>query len=157
SGERQFLQITSNVNPGNSGGPVVDRDGFAIGVTRMKLVDAVGIAFAIPINQVKDFLERRGLDQLIPARPLRLRPFQTIEGKGVGLRLPEGMTDRSPFRSRVETDPNASPPSLKIDRVLSSWNVKQIEQVLLDSQSFERFSSAGSESQMSARRGDVRL
>jgi S1-C subfamily serine protease len=156
SGERQYLQISSSVNPGNSGGPVVDRDGFVVGVVRMKLADAADIAFAIPINRVKDFLEGRGLDQLMPVRRLRLGPFQTIEGKGVGLRLPEGMTDRSPFRAHVETDPGATP-SFKIDRVASPWNAKQVEQVLLDSQSFERFSAAGSESQMSARRGDARL
>lgn len=32
AGERRYLQVTNNVNPGNSGGPLVDRDGFALGV-----------------------------------------------------------------------------------------------------------------------------
>src|SRR2546425_425201 len=37
AGERRYLQITNSVNPGNSGGPLLDRDGFAVGVIRMRL------------------------------------------------------------------------------------------------------------------------
>src|SRR6187549_3636110 len=56
SGTRRFVQIDGNINPGNSGGPLVNKDGFAVGVIQSRLKDATGIAFAIPINQVKDFL-----------------------------------------------------------------------------------------------------
>jgi S1-C subfamily serine protease len=150
-GERRYLQVTSPVNPGNSGGPVVDRDGFAVGVIRMKVAEAAGIAFAIPINLVKNFLELRGVDQSMPTRRLRLGPFQSMEGKGVGLRLPEGLADTSPFRSRIETDATSSHIALRIDRVLSPWNLKQIEQTLVGSQSFERVLTATSESQMSSK------
>jgi hypothetical protein len=157
-GERQYLQLSSNVNPGNSGGPVVDRDGFVVGVIRMKLADAAGIAFAISVNQVKDFLETRGLDQLMPVRRMRLGPFQIVEGKGVGLRLPEGFTDTSRFRSRVETGTTTSSDlALRIDRVLSVWNLKQVEQVLVGSQSFEHMSTSSSESQVLSRADDARL
>ena len=157
AGERQYLQISSNVNPGNSGGPVVDRDGFVLGVVRMKLADATGIAFAIAVNQVKDFLDLRGLDHLMPSHRLRLGPFQTMEGKGVGLRLPEAATDSSRFRSRVAADATSSEIGLRIDRVQSSWNLKQIEQVLIGSQSFERFSTTSSESKLASRADDARL
>ena len=157
AGERRYLQISTNVNAGNSGGPVVDRDGFAVGVIRMKMADAAGIAFAIAINQVKDFLELRGLGHLMPARRMRLGPFQMIEGKGVGLRLPEGLTDTSRFRSRLETDPSSSDIALRIDRVLSPWSAKQIEQVLVGTQSFEPLATAASESQISPRPDGTRL
>lgn len=104
AGERRYLQITNSLNPGSSGGPLVNRDGFAVGVIRMRLTNASGIGFAIPVNHVKDFLESHGLDQLMPVRRLRLGGFQSIEAKAIGLRLPEGLVDMSPFRSRVETD-----------------------------------------------------
>ena len=48
AGERRFLQITNGVNPGNSGGPLLDHDGFAVGVVRMRLTRATGIGFAAP-------------------------------------------------------------------------------------------------------------
>jgi S1-C subfamily serine protease len=137
TGQRRFLQITNSLNPGNSGGPVVDRDGFAVGVIRMRLENATGIGFAIPINQVKDFLEANGLDQLMPVRRLRLGGFRSIDAKKIGLRLPEGLFDVSPFPSRVET--NASPVdiALRIDRVLSPWTASQLQQSLIGTDTFE--------------------
>jgi S1-C subfamily serine protease len=137
AGDMRFLQISSSLNPGNSGGPVVTRDGFAVGVARMRLKNAEGIGFAIPINQVKDFLESRGLDQALPVRRLRLGGMHHLETKRVGLRLPEGMSDTSPFRSRIESDGQSSGVVLRIDRVLSPWNARQLEQALLTTQSFE--------------------
>jgi len=136
-GERRYLQITNTLNPGNSGGPLVDRDGFAVGVIRMKLTGADGIGFAIPINAAKDFLESHGLDQQMPSRRLRLGPFQRLEGKGVALRMAETLADVSPFRSHVENDPRDAPLALRIDRVVSPWNPKRLEDALLSSQSFE--------------------
>jgi S1-C subfamily serine protease len=138
SGERRYLQITNTLNPGNSGGPLVDRDGYAVGIIRMKLVNADGIGFAIPINVAKDFLEAHGLDQQMPTRRLRLAPFQRLERKGVGLRIAEGVGDVSPFRSHVESDPRDAPVVLRIDRVVSPWSPKQLEQSLLSSQLFEQ-------------------
>lgn len=119
AGERRVLQIDANVNPGNSGGPVVNKDGYVVGVMRARLKDAQGIAFAIPINQAKSFIESRGLDQLMPVRRLRLGGVQRLDAKGIALRLPEGMSDASPFRTRVETDPAQADVVLRVDRVLS--------------------------------------
>ena len=59
-GNTAFLQTTATVNPGNSGGPMVDAEGFVLGVVRLKLKDGDGIGFAIPVNAVKDFLEGNG-------------------------------------------------------------------------------------------------
>ncbi|HYJ94877.1 MAG TPA: trypsin-like peptidase domain-containing protein [Vicinamibacterales bacterium] len=51
NGDRRVLQINSTVNPGNSGGPVIDREGYAVGVIRARVKGDAGIGFAIPINQ----------------------------------------------------------------------------------------------------------
>ncbi|MGH9386304.1 MAG: S1C family serine protease [Vicinamibacterales bacterium] len=157
AGQRRYLQITNIVNPGNSGGPIVDRDGFALGVIRMKLAKASGIGFAIAVNEVKNFLEARGLDQLMPGRRLRLGGFQSIEAKGIGLRWPEGIADISPFRSRLETDTPAADIRLRIDRVLSPWNPRQIEEALIGTQTFEPLSMVRREGRISPRSGDPPL
>src|SRR5262245_53562769 len=108
AGVRSVLQINGIVNPGNSGGPVVDERGFAVGVVRARVKGDAGIAFAIPINQAKEFLDSRGLDSLMPVRRLRLGAMQSFERKGMALRLPEGMNAASPFRSRLESVPEGS-------------------------------------------------
>jgi hypothetical protein len=103
----------------------------------MKLVGATGIGFAIAINEAKNFLESHGLDQLMPTRRLHLAPFQRLEPKGLGLRMVEGLADISPFRSHVETESREASVALRIDRVVSPLGLKQIEQALIGSQSFE--------------------
>ena len=141
AGERRYLQITNGVNPGNSGGPVVNRDGFVVGVVHSKLSKADAIGFAIPINEVKDFVDTIGLDQAMPVRRLRLGPLQNMEGKGLSLRLPEGFADRAPFASRVETDA-AADVGFRLDRVVSPWTIKRLEETLLTTQTFEPLSVA---------------
>jgi S1-C subfamily serine protease len=138
AGERRYLQITNSLNPGNSGGPLVDRDGFALGVISMKLAGSAGIGFAIPVNALKDFLESRGVDQLMPSRRLRLGPVQNLEAKAIRMRMAEGMSDVSAFRSHVETEARAAEVALRIDRVFSPWNLTQLEQALINSPTFER-------------------
>jgi len=154
AGERRYLQITNSVNPGNSGGPLLNRDGFAVGVIRMRLTRATGIAFAIPINDVKDFLESHGLDQAMQTRRLRLGPLQNLEAKGVALRLPETLVDASPFYSHVETVADGLDVVLRIDRVRSSWTPRQLEETLIAGQPFEAFSMTPQESRLLPRAGE---
>jgi S1-C subfamily serine protease len=137
AGARQYLQITNSVNPGNSGGPIVTRDGFAVGVLRSRLTNATGIGFAITINTVKDFLESRGLDQLMPVRRLRLGSLQTFEAKGMALRLPDGFGDVSPFPSRLESAPRPGEIELRVDRVRTPWSAKRIQDALIGTRTFE--------------------
>jgi S1-C subfamily serine protease len=58
-GKVELIQTSAPVNPGNSGGPLIDTSGRAVGVVALKGVDVEGVAFAIPSSAVKNFLERR--------------------------------------------------------------------------------------------------
>lgn len=49
---KNLIQIDTAVNPGNSGGPLLDLSGNVIGLN-VAMADAQSIAFAIPINSVK--------------------------------------------------------------------------------------------------------
>lgn len=149
AGDRRVVQINGTVNPGNSGGPLVDRDGYAVGVIRARVKGDAGIAFAIPINQAKDFLESRGLESLMPVSRIRLGGMHRLDGKGVALLLPEGMADTSPLRSRVESDADGGGVALRIDRAVSPWTAKQLERELTTTESFESLAVEASDSQMS--------
>ncbi len=54
-----YIQTTAAVNPGNSGGPLFNLKGEMIGVTSWIILGTEGLNFAIPVNQVKDFLGNR--------------------------------------------------------------------------------------------------
>lgn len=45
-----YLQIDANVNPGNSGGPVLDGTGRVVGIVTAKVNGAEGLGIALPIN-----------------------------------------------------------------------------------------------------------
>lgn len=70
-GDRSLVQISAQIQPGNSGGPVVDANGRLIGVTVSKLdevtlVRATGefpqnINFAVPVTLLQAFLDENGV------------------------------------------------------------------------------------------------
>jgi S1-C subfamily serine protease len=53
----KVLQTDAAVNPGNSGGPLVNAKGQAIGVVSFQLRSAQGLNFAIPINYVHGLVD----------------------------------------------------------------------------------------------------
>ncbi len=54
-GER-WIQVDTPVNPGNSGGPIVNEQGQIIGISSRKL-DGDGVAFAAPVAAVQDLMD----------------------------------------------------------------------------------------------------
>jgi Do/DeqQ family serine protease len=51
-----FIQIDASVNPGNSGGPLLNINGDLIGINTAIYAKAQGIGFAIPINKAKKII-----------------------------------------------------------------------------------------------------
>lgn len=52
-----LIQTDATINEGNSGGPLVNKDGELIGINTIKINDAEGIGFAVPVNIIKPILE----------------------------------------------------------------------------------------------------
>lgn len=59
--EKNRLQTDAAINPGSSGGPLLNKDGEIIGINQAiynpdNNISNIGIGFAIPINLVKEYL-----------------------------------------------------------------------------------------------------
>lgn len=52
-----LIQITAPINKGNSGGPLVNAQGQAIGIATLGAVNAINVGYAIPINELKLIIE----------------------------------------------------------------------------------------------------
>jgi len=49
-----YLQIDAGVNPGNSGGPLLDAAGHAVGVVSMMVAEGTNLGLALPVNYLFD-------------------------------------------------------------------------------------------------------
>jgi len=54
-----YIQTTAPVNPGNSGGPLFSLRGQVVGIVTLKSYFQENIAFAVPVNYVRDFIKNR--------------------------------------------------------------------------------------------------
>ncbi len=53
-----LIQTDASINQGNSGGPLLNREGKVIGINSAKISSAEGLGFSIPINTVKPIVDQ---------------------------------------------------------------------------------------------------
>ena len=53
-----LIQHDASINPGNSGGPLINMSGQVIGINTVKVTDAEGMGFAIPVDTFKPVIEK---------------------------------------------------------------------------------------------------
>lgn len=51
-----YVQVNADVNPGNSGGPLLDGRGRVVGIVSMKVTSADGIGLALPVEYLRSHL-----------------------------------------------------------------------------------------------------
>jgi S1-C subfamily serine protease len=146
-GGRRYLQTDASVQPGSSGGPMVDDEGYAIGVVRMKLAREAtshGAGFGIPINLVKDFLDAHGLLALLPVQRLRPGVVHSLDWKGLRVEMPDGFQDGSAARLGVATAEVGDGISFRMDRVATPWDRETLEEAVLGGKALPGFVPAPS-------------
>ena len=151
-GDRRHVQLSAPLNPGNSGGPVVDAEGYAIGIAYTRLENATAIGLAVPINRVKRLIQLQGLDANLPVELITLGATIANPAKGLSIRAPSGFEDRLPGRLQVvaaidrdgrrSTEASSEPLILRIDRIATAHSLDQLERALTSDGMHDRFRMA---------------
>lgn len=76
SGNATLVQTDAAANPGNSGGPLLDRNGVAVGITTMGYRDQQGLNFAVAIDHARAIIEGRSPGP-VPA-PLAMNELKSL-------------------------------------------------------------------------------
>ena len=71
-----YLQHSALVNQGNKGGPILDEDGYIVGINDSS-ISGDGIYYSLPINEVKTILDNYGLDYESKAKDLSQAAFDS--------------------------------------------------------------------------------
>ena len=147
TGSVRYLQTDAVINPGNSGGPLVDEDGYVIGVVQMEVNQdgrETRLGFGVGVNHVATLAALVGLDQFLPVPRLRLGLLQRFEDSRLRVRVLDGsVVGSAPLRVRADLELPDNPVSLRIDRVWSPWSPRQLERRLVTSAAFERITFTG--------------
>jgi len=72
-----LIQTDAAINPGSSGGPLIDRCGSIIGITTAIIPEAQSIGFAIPANLIKGVMPKLMADGRL------IRPWVGVQGQFV--------------------------------------------------------------------------
>ena len=161
-GETRFLQTDATIQPGNSGGPMLDEDGYVVGVVRMKLArDATsqGAGFSVPVNVVKDFLDASGLSAQLPVTRLRPGVRHTLDWKRLAIELPDGYSDQSTSRVLVDAG-EVGEIGFRAYRLATGWPVAALEEAILGGRELPGFvpaPAAAGRRETPGRRGAVAL
>jgi serine protease Do len=119
---QHFLQTDAAVNPGNSGGPLVDIHGKVVGInTAIVGENFQGISFAVPSTVARDVYERILADEDHAVRRgfLGILPVEVNEerARAAGLKAPEGV-----YVMEVVPESPASSIGLLSGDIILSWN-----------------------------------
>ena len=123
-----LIPLRGKLEPGSEGGAVVDGEGYVVAVAR-RGEEGAG-AVGVPINAVKEFLLLYGPAGELP-RQLSLGPPESLEEKGLRMRLVDGLVDTWPGRTRFDSPLVTGGVGLRIDRLASPLALGRLEADLL--------------------------
>ncbi|MBK3718698.1 Serine protease HtrA-like protein [Staphylococcus arlettae] len=128
------FQIDAPVNPGNSGGGIIDRDGKLVGINSLKIsMDNVeGIAFAIPVNtalSTAQELEKKGEVKYPNTGVKIIDTAELNDDAKASLQLPEDI-DNGVVIGEVQENSLAEKSGLQKNDVIVELDGKELEDKL---------------------------
>jgi hypothetical protein len=118
------------VPAGAVGGPLVDAEGFVVGVVQGEPAEGQPHGTVVPVNLARRLLEVGGASAALPPR-LALRSVESYDAKGLRMQVAGELRDTWTGRARWQSAPDAWDLVLRIDRLLAALPTGQLETQLL--------------------------
>jgi S1-C subfamily serine protease len=114
------IQTQTPLNPGNSGGPLLDDAGALVGINSFIRAEAEGLNFAVSVDDVRNLLAMQGsrLESPAAAPQAKGQPPGQGKGPGAGNMPPKGKGGAGPCgeeRHPVDTDDDGKPDAYGVD------------------------------------------
>ncbi|MDB5309542.1 MAG: serine protease [Gemmataceae bacterium] len=133
-GELAVIQIDGNLNPGNSGGPVVDVKGRLVGVAVARARDGQGIGFLIPATEVGRLMAGRvGRVRVVSGKGADGKPGARVEAEVID---PAGVfraatayyvvvppKEKAPDAAALDKHPDARKLGLKLEKGVATGDL----------------------------------
>jgi serine protease Do len=124
-GFQNFLQTDAAVNPGNSGGPLVDSQGRVVGInTAIVGTSFQGVSFAIPSEVARRVYEQIVSGEAVQFGFLGVEPIDLTGILREKLKLKD--EDLGAYIQRVVPRNPAADAGLRVDDVIVEWNGRPI-------------------------------
>jgi len=98
------IQFSAPINPGNSGGPLLDANGFVVGITSAAVTGSQGVGFAIPSDAIL-----RELPSLIQSGKYTSHPYLGIQAADMNYQLAQAMRTSTTYGVLIETTAPGGP------------------------------------------------
>ena len=79
----ELIQIDAAVNPGNSGGPIIDATGRVVGLTVEMIADAQSVNYGVSVAEIRQFLVETGFEITSSGQTRRAATSTSSEEAGV--------------------------------------------------------------------------
>jgi S1-C subfamily serine protease len=119
------IQSDAALNPGNSGGPMINTDGEVIGVNTAIIQGAQGLSFSVDVNTAKEIASQLIRDGKVFKAYLGIR-LQEIQLNPKVKQHYNLTNQRGIFITKIESDSPASRSQLKEGDIIISFNHKTI-------------------------------
>lgn len=122
-----LIQTDASINPGNSGGPLIDVNGNVIGINTIKLNDAEGIGFAIPINVVKPVIEKFENDDEFEEATLGIYAYDSAIMPYVNTNV---LVDKGIYISKIDDYGPCGKKGLKVGDVITHIDDNEVNKMI---------------------------